>query len=63
MYLFDFGENIYGEELTVKFLHKIREERTFASASYLVKQIQSDIALAKSLITQKYAFLLKDGSF
>ncbi|MGI5876144.1 MAG: bifunctional riboflavin kinase/FAD synthetase [Dethiobacteria bacterium] len=63
MYLFDFGENIYGEELTVKFLHKIREERTFASASYLVKQIQSDIALAKSLITQKYAFLLKEGSF
>jgi riboflavin kinase/FMN adenylyltransferase len=62
LHLFDFKENIYGEELTVKFLHKIREERTFANASYLIKQIEADVALAKTLLNQKYAFLLENRS-
>lgn len=50
VYLFGQERNLYGQELTVTFLKKIREERTFSSAAALACQIQSDVALARTLI-------------
>ncbi len=48
VHLFDFARDIYGELLTVEFLHKIRDERTFAGLDALKTQIQADIRTAKS---------------
>lgn len=48
VHLFDFAKDIYGELLTVEFLHKIRDERTFAGLDALKTQIQADIRTAKS---------------
>ena len=48
--LFDFDDNIYGEILTVKFLHKIREQIKFSSLDDLKSQIKKDQKLAKDLI-------------
>jgi riboflavin kinase/FMN adenylyltransferase len=40
--IFGFNEDIYGEELTLSFYGKIRDERKFESVDALVKQLESD---------------------
>ncbi|MFZ2196921.1 MAG: bifunctional riboflavin kinase/FAD synthetase [Thermodesulfovibrionales bacterium] len=52
VHIFDFDEDIYGEELTLYFAGKIREERKFSSAEALINQINSDINSAKNLLSQ-----------
>jgi riboflavin kinase / FMN adenylyltransferase len=59
IYLLDFNEDVYDEELTVKFLHRIRDEIPFKDGSYLKKQIENDVNTAKALIEKEYAFLLE----
>ena len=53
VHIFDFDEDIYGEELTIYFASKIREERKFGSAEALVNQINTDINTAKDLLAQQ----------
>lgn len=48
-YIFQFADNIYGEELVVELLEFIRPEKKFASLEELVEQMQKDILFAKSL--------------
>ncbi len=55
VHLFDFARDIYGELLTVEFLHKIRDERTFAGLDALKTQIQADIRTAKSWYADAHA--------
>lgn len=43
-YILDFSENLYGREITVYLVHKIRNSRKFKSAAALTSQIQKDIA-------------------
>lgn len=50
VYLLDQEKNLYGQELIVSFLQKIRDERIFDSSAALACQIQNDVALARSLI-------------
>lgn len=59
IFLLDFHEVIYTEELTVMFLHRIRDEITFKDGSYLKKQIESDLKLVGKLIEKEYCFLLE----
>lgn len=47
VFLFDFNGDLYGRELTVSFLHFLREERRFADLGELEAQIRCDIELAK----------------
>lgn len=54
VFLLDFDQNIYDEELDVKFLCKIRDEVAFKDVGSLQKQIASDVDLARSLIGNKY---------
>lgn len=41
-YLFDFTGSLYGRELQVELLQKIRDERSFASVEELRRQIERD---------------------
>lgn len=57
VFLLDFDKNIYGEELSVKFLCKIRDEVAFKDAGSLKKQIALDLNFARNLIGKKYVNL------
>ncbi len=46
-HIFNFNEEIYGNELTVRFLTFIRPEQKFANFDELAKQIKKDIETAK----------------
>lgn len=48
VHLFDFAEDIYGEDLEITFLRFIRPEQKFASLESLRAQIGRDVALAKN---------------
>lgn len=50
-HLFDFTDDIYGEELKLEFVDRIRDERKFSSADELVKQIRLDIEKAREVLS------------
>jgi riboflavin kinase/FMN adenylyltransferase len=50
VHVFNFSEDIYGEDISLYFLKKIREEKKFKSAEALVTQIKSDIEAAKDIL-------------
>lgn len=45
-YVFDFGGDLYGDVLRVRFLHRIRDEKKFSGIDELKQQIQRDTARA-----------------
>lgn len=47
-HLLDFNRDIYGEEMRVSFLKKIRDEKKFSSVNDLVAQIETDVCTTKS---------------
>lgn len=49
-FLLGFSGDIYGREIRLDFLHKIREEQHFASVDDLIAQMRRDIAEARSLV-------------
>lgn len=48
-HLFDFNEDIYGKEIEVIFIKKIRDEKKFANQDELIEQIKKDCEEAKRL--------------
>ncbi|MGI5881445.1 MAG: bifunctional riboflavin kinase/FAD synthetase [Dethiobacteria bacterium] len=60
VHLMDFSGNLYGEELMLTFLNKIRKEKYFSGVDLLVKQIGADEKRAKELIAEKYQDMLQD---
>lgn len=48
VHLFDFAREIYGQYVTVEFLHKIRDEEKFDSMEALVEKIHDDAARARA---------------
>ncbi len=48
-HLLDFSGEIYGEEMEITFVEKLRDEQKFASLVELKTQIQRDIAAARAL--------------
>ncbi|MFD0712728.1 riboflavin kinase [Paenibacillus sp. GCM10027626] len=46
-YLLDYAGNLYGKQLTVSFLEKIRDELHFTSTDDLIKQMHADEQLAR----------------
>ena len=46
-HVLDFDKNVYGENVTLEFLVRLRDERRFSGASDLVAQIQKDIVNAR----------------
>ena len=53
-FLLGFQENIYGHEIRVDFLHKIRDEVRFDSVESLVAQMQTDIRATAELHDPAY---------
>lgn len=52
VFLMDFEGDIYGESLEVEFHARLREERTFVGEDELVRQIKSDVARARAVLTR-----------
>jgi riboflavin kinase/FMN adenylyltransferase len=50
VFLFDFDEDIYGHTMEVTFIDKVRDDRKFASADELVRQMQDDCARAREIL-------------
>ncbi|MGE3230973.1 MAG: bifunctional riboflavin kinase/FAD synthetase [Hyphomicrobium sp.] len=50
VFLFDFDEDIYGRELEVAFIDKVRDDRKFASAEELIEQMQRDCDKAREIL-------------
>jgi riboflavin kinase/FMN adenylyltransferase len=48
VHLFDFNQEIYGQHLQVNFLHKLRNEEKYQDIDTLIRQIEKDVAQAKS---------------
>ncbi len=51
VHLLEGGRNIYGEQLRVEFLHKLRDEKRFNGVDDLVAQISEDAAAARQLLS------------
>jgi len=47
--ILDFNENIYGEELIVYFIQRIREEKAFNTTEKLIEQMSEDIKQTRKL--------------
>lgn len=50
VYIFNFNRDIYGCELEIQFIRKIRNEKKFKSPGFLVAQIKNDLVKAKKLL-------------
>lgn len=50
VHLLDFSENLYGQNVTVVLLQRLREVRSFASSEELIAQIQQDISAARAIL-------------
>ena len=46
--LFDFDLDIYGEQLDIQFLQKIRDEKKFPTVNDLINQIRADVEVARN---------------
>jgi riboflavin kinase / FMN adenylyltransferase len=52
VHIFEFNEDIYGEEISLYFVGRIRKERKFAAAADLIKQIHADIETARQMLAE-----------
>ena len=52
VYLFDFDDDIYGEELTVSMVDRIRGEEKFSSADELIEQMNKDKEIGLEILSK-----------
>jgi riboflavin kinase/FMN adenylyltransferase len=50
VHLIDFHGDLYGQELTLAFVHRLRDTRPFAGKDQLVEQLRQDIANARHVV-------------
>ena len=53
VHIFDFDEEIYGQELQVEFIEKIRDELNFPDVDALIEHMTSDVASAKQILSDR----------
>jgi len=51
VHIFNFNQNIYGKNLEIQFIKKVRNEQKFSSRELLVRQIKKDISLVKNRLS------------
>jgi riboflavin kinase / FMN adenylyltransferase len=52
-HVFDFAGDLYGREIEVEFLARLREERKFDSLDAMVEQMHQDAAQARSAFARE----------
>jgi riboflavin kinase/FMN adenylyltransferase len=52
-HVLDYGGDLYGEQICIEFVQRLRSERVFADASALIEQVQRDIATAREILVEK----------
>jgi len=52
-HLLDFDDNLYGQEIELEFLYRLRDERRFSGPQALVAQIHQDIEQARVMLAEK----------
>ena len=52
VHVFDFNEDLYGEEVTIFFIKKLRQEKKFDSSDALIAQITRDITEARTVLAK-----------
>jgi riboflavin kinase/FMN adenylyltransferase len=50
VHLLDFSGDLYGREMAVEFVERIRDERKFDSLAALVEEMQRDVAHARAVL-------------
>ncbi|GIW47434.1 MAG: riboflavin biosynthesis protein [Deltaproteobacteria bacterium] len=51
-HIFDFNGDIYGKQIKIEFIERLRDERKFESASALAAQIAKDVEKAKEVLSE-----------
>ena len=51
-HILDFSEEIYGKIIQVRFVERLRDEKTFSGPEELSQQIQKDVELAKEVLVR-----------
>lgn len=54
VHIFDFKDKIYGKDLEIEFIKKIRQERKFPSRRALIKRIKLDEARARGILQRPF---------
>jgi riboflavin kinase/FMN adenylyltransferase len=63
VYIFDFDRQIYGAELVVEFVARLRDELKFESVEALVAQIDRDVAEARAILANaRQPILIQPGT-
>ncbi len=65
VYVMDFSGDLYGQQMTVEFVEKVRNQETFADIDTLIAQIEQDVANSRLALAQTEATLpapQKEGS-
>jgi riboflavin kinase/FMN adenylyltransferase len=52
VHILDFSDNIYGNEIRVNFIRRIRDEKKFSNIAELIDQIKLDIAAARDILAK-----------
>jgi len=53
VFLFDFGDDLYGKHMDVSFIKRLRGERKFPDANALVAQVRKDVEDAKKILCSR----------
>jgi riboflavin kinase/FMN adenylyltransferase len=53
VHLLDFQDDLYGREIAVEFVERLRPERRFAGVAELVGQVETDMALSRRLLAAR----------
>ena len=61
-YILDESPSLYGQDLSVALLSRLREERTFPSLDALSEQIGRDVAAAKKLFISRKKTVYAGGA-
>lgn len=61
VYVMDFDADLYGQEISVEFVQKLRDQEKFANLEGLVRQVELDVANARLILDARKSASLTHG--